>query len=204
MNEKSEQQRLNEALAFELDKYQVVLEYGRVMLAASDGIRKKYRWVTNCPTSVLVIGIIGDIVSAIIGAINSLEILLAIAFLLFGLLCAYFVTRFSIRKDLATIMDKEEYDSLVKLLDNLSAYISRLSRWIEDMDSHIVAPKADIARIQTELKTEKTRQESELNEISKIFGRLNADWEERARDFANKRLEQFRRFIYVQESKSSE
>ena len=41
MNRKSEQQRLNEALAYELDKYQVILEYGRVKLAVSNEIRKK-------------------------------------------------------------------------------------------------------------------------------------------------------------------
>ena len=47
MNRKSEQQRLNEALAYELDKYQVILEYGRVKLAVSNEIRKKYRWITD-------------------------------------------------------------------------------------------------------------------------------------------------------------
>lgn len=204
MNRKSEQQRLNEALAYELDKYQVILEYGRVKLAVSNEIRKKYRWITDCPKIVLIIGILGDIGSAIIGAIHSLDILIILAIVLTCLLLAYFIIRFSIRNDLAIVMEKEESEKLTKLLDNLNAYISRLSRWIEDVDSHITAKKADITRIQSELRTEKNKQESELNEISAIYGHLNPEWEERARDFANKRLDQFNRFIYVQESESTQ
>ena len=75
---------------------------------------------------------------------------------------AYFIIRFAIRNDLAIVMEKEESDKLTKLLDNLNAYISRLSRWIEDVDSHFTAKKADITRIQSELRTEKNKQESEL------------------------------------------
>lgn len=41
----SEQQRLNEEIAYELDKYQVMLEYGRIYLDYDRAIRKKYAWM---------------------------------------------------------------------------------------------------------------------------------------------------------------
>lgn len=38
----NELERINTAIAYELDKYQVILEYGRVMLGASDDVKRKY------------------------------------------------------------------------------------------------------------------------------------------------------------------
>ena len=36
--------------------------------------------------------------------------------------------------------------------------------------------------------------ESFINELSRLFGTLNPEWEKRARQFANNRLEQYIRF----------
>lgn len=46
MGKRSEQQRLNLDIAYELDKYQVMLEYGRLILDRDKAIRDKYRWMS--------------------------------------------------------------------------------------------------------------------------------------------------------------
>ena len=43
MATKSEQQRLNEEIAYELDKYQVMLEYGRMYLDNESKARKNLK-----------------------------------------------------------------------------------------------------------------------------------------------------------------
>lgn len=51
-----------------------------------------------------------------------------------------------------------------------------------------------LKQIDNRLNIEKTKIESFINELSRLFGTLNPEWEKRARQFANNRLEQYIRF----------
>lgn len=192
----NEQERINTAIAYELDKYQVILEYGRVMLGASDDVKRKYYWAM-IPNWVIVISVVADIISAMVGSIANIEFLLYIASAVFFLLIFFFVVRFTIRKDLSLLMKREEYYELDSLLKNLNSYLSKLARWISLVDINIQVKKTVIEQISKELEIAKSEQEANINKISNIFGKLKPEWEERAKDFANKRLEQFKRFRYV-------
>lgn len=85
----NEQERINTAIAYELDKYQVILEYGRVMLGASDDVKRKYYWAM-IPNWVIVISVVADIISAMVGSIANIEFLLYIASAVFFLLICFF------------------------------------------------------------------------------------------------------------------
>jgi hypothetical protein len=192
----NEQERINTAIAYELDKYQVILEYGRVMLGASDDVKRKYYWAM-IPNWGIVISVVADIISAMVGSIANIEFLLYIASAVSFLLIYFFVVRFTIRKDLSLLMKREEYYELDSLLKNLNSYLSKLARWISLVDINIQVKKTVIEQISKELEIAKSEQEANINKISNIFGKLKPEWEERAKDFANKRLEQFKRFRYV-------
>lgn len=192
----NEQERINTAIAYELDKYQVIFEYGRVMLGASDDVKRKYYWAM-IPNWVIVISVVADIISAMVGSIANIEFLLYIASAVFFLLICFFVVRFTIRKGLSLLMKREEYYELDSLLKNLNSYLSKLARWISLVDINIQVKKTVIEQISKELEIAKSEQEANINKISNIFGKLKPEWEERAKDFANKRLEQFKRFRYV-------
>lgn len=192
----NEQERINTAIAYELDKYQVILEYGRVMLGASDDVKRKYYWAM-IPNWGIVISVVADIISTMVGSIANIEFLLYIASAVSFLLIYFFVVRFTIRKDLSLLMKREEYYELDSLLKNLNSYLSKLARWISLVDINIQVKKTVIEQISKELEIAKSEQEANINKISNIFGKLKPEWEERAKDFANKRLEQFKRFRYV-------
>lgn len=192
----NEQERINTAIAYELDKYQVILEYGRVMLGASDDVKRKYYWAM-IPNWGIVISVVADIISTMVGSIANIEFLLYIASAVSFLLIYFFVVRFTFRKDLSLLMKREEYYELDSLLKNLNSYLSKLARWISLVDINIQVKKTVIEQISKELEIAKSEQEANINKISNIFGKLKPEWEERAKDFANKRLEQFKRFRYV-------
>ena len=67
----NELERINSAIAYELDKYQVILEYGRVMLGASDDVKRKYYWAM-IPNWAIVTSVVADIISAMVGSIANL------------------------------------------------------------------------------------------------------------------------------------
>lgn len=85
----NEIERINTAIAYELDKYQVILEYGRVMLGASDDVKRKYYWAM-IPNWAIVTSVVADIISAMVGSIANIEFLLYIASAVFFLLICFF------------------------------------------------------------------------------------------------------------------
>ena len=72
MEKRSEQQRVNLDIAYELDKYQVMLEYGRLFLDRDKAIRDKYKWMSFVKSGCLS-GVILEVAVAVITAIVSAE-----------------------------------------------------------------------------------------------------------------------------------
>lgn len=195
---KKEQKQLNDDIAQELDKYQIILEYGRVMLGESDEIKKKYRWITDLNNGA-VLGFVADILLAIVGSVSGNHWLFVIFAIITLFLLIYMFLRYRIRKEISHILSPDKEQQLQKLLNGLNGYLSNLAKWLRAVNSHIKADDKTIELTNHDFETEKPKQESQINEISNIYGKLNPEWEKRAIDFAEKRLEEFKRYRYAQE-----
>ena len=73
MTRLEKQKRLNREIATELDKYQVVLEYGRLFLDRDKQIRDNFKWVSYVKKGCLTGGCI-DLIIALLTAFISSEL----------------------------------------------------------------------------------------------------------------------------------
>lgn len=190
------QQRINNDICYEFDKYQVMLEYGRIFLDETSSIERKYRWLKlSSPTSTIITLCI-EIACTIIGSFTpiSLPLIISLGSFVFLAFLFYMTLRFIYRKSLSKIISKEDRAELCSILDKLSYYLSELDKDIRLVDVNVKTPINILKQIDNRLNIEKTKIESFINELSRLFGTLNPEWEKRARQFANNRLEQYIRF----------
>ena len=202
MERRSEQQRVNLDIAYELDKYQVMLEYGRLFLDRDKSIRDKYKWMSFVKSECLS-GVILEIAVAVITAIVSAETftewlpyMLAILLLI---LLLYVVFLFAHRKAISKLVGKEDKDELDVLLDNLQKYLNQLGEWIKSLDSHIEQTKTVVVEIDKALAIAKSRQADDVNKLSRIYGTLDETMDAKAHELASARLQQFKQYIYAYE-----
>ena len=144
MATKSAQQRLNEEIAYELDNYQVMLEYGRLYLDDDKANRKKYAWMNYAKKGCLS-GIALDLIMAVATKLISSESFSAylpyvLIVLVLGLIL-YLLFLFMHRNRIAKLISVEEKAALKELLDNLQSYLHKLGEWMKDVDSHIEQKK---------------------------------------------------------------
>ena len=154
MATKSEQQRLNEEIAYELDKYQVMLEYGRIYLDYDRAIRKKYAWMNYAKNGCLSAVAIELIIAAATQLISSDSFSAYLSYFLIILvlgLILYILFLFMHRKQVANLISAEDKDKLKTLLDNLQTYLHKLGEWMKDVDSHIKQNKSVLDIIEKNL-----------------------------------------------------
>lgn len=194
-----EQKRLNQEIATELDKYQVMLEYGRMFLDRDKAIRDSYRWLSfakaGCFTSA-VLDIIVSIVSAIFASehfAKYLPIMLGV-FALAVLL--YVIMLFVHREGIGNLIGKKDKAEFEKLMDELQSYLHDLGEWLKDVDSHIKQNKTVIDRIDKDLAIAKSKQADKVNKISNIQGILDMTMNSEARNLAELRLQPYKQYIY--------
>ncbi len=195
----SEQQRLNEEIAYELDKYQVMLEYGRIYLDYDRAIRKKYAWMNyaknGCLSAVAIELIIAAATQLISSDIFSAYLSYFLIILVLGLIL-YILFLFMHRKQVANLISAEDKDKLKTLLDNLQTYLHKLGEWMKDVDSHIKQNKSVLDIIEKNLAVAKSLQAKEVNKLSEIYGELDEERDAKAHKMAEERLQQYKRFIY--------
>ena len=199
MATKSEQQRLNEEIAYELEKYQVMLEYGRMYLDFDKAIRKKYAWMNYAKNGCLS-GMVADLIMAVTTQLISSESFSAhlpyfLFILLLGLIL-YLLFLFMHRNRIANLISAEDKAKLKTLLDNVQAYLYRLGEWMKDVDSHIKQNKSILDKIEKDLAVSKSQQAKEVNKLSEIYGELDEERDAKAHKMAEERLQQYKRFIY--------
>lgn len=203
---KSDQQRINEEIAYELDKYQVMLEYGRLFLDRDKAIHDKHKWMNYAKTGCLS-GAAIDIAISITTSIFSTEAFVKylpwMLIILVAAIAIYFVLLFSHRKRLANLISKDDKEELKHLLDNLQEYLHKLGEWLKDVDSHIVQKKGVLDKIRTDLAVAKSKQAADVNKLSDIYGDLDTELDEKAHRLASDRLKQYIRFIYEQDVQES-
>ena len=196
---KDEQQRLNEEIAYELDKYQVMLEYGRIYLDNDKAIRKKYAWMNYAKKGCLS-GIAVDLIIAVTTQLfssASFSTYLPCFLVVFVLgIVMYILFLFTHRNRIANLISADDKSELKTLLDTLQAYIHKLGEWLKDVDSHIEQKKGVVDKIGKDLAVAKSLQANEVNKFSEIYGELNGEIDAKARKVAEERLQQFKRYIY--------
>ena len=196
---KSKQQRLNEEIAYELDKYQVMLEYGRMCLDDDKAIRKKYAWMNYAKNGCLS-GMAIDLIMAGATKLISSEffgVYLPYFLIVFFLVLIMYIFFFFIhRKQIAKLIGAEEKATLKELLDNLRSYLHKLGEWMKEVDCHIEQEKSVLDIIEKELAVAKSQQAKEVNKLSEIYGNLDEKMDDKAHQMAEERLIQYKRFIY--------
>ena len=202
MATKSAQQRLNEEIAYELDNYQVMLEYGRLYLDDDKANRKKYAWMNYAKKGCLS-GIALDLIMAVATKLISSESFSAylpyvLIVLVLGLIL-YLLFLFMHRNRIAKLISVEEKAALKELLDNLRSYLHKLGEWMNDVDSHIEQKKSVLDIIEKDLAIAKCQQAKEVNKLSEIYGELDEERDAKAHKLAEERLKQYKRFIYDNE-----
>ena len=202
MEKRSEQQRLNLDIAYELDKYQVMLEYGRLFLDRDKSIRDKYRWMSFAKIGCLS-GTAIEFLFTVLTAFLSVETLTKwwpyiLAVLLLSLIL-YVVFMFAHRKAISKLVSKDNKDELEVLLDNLQKYLCQLGEWIKSVDSHIKQTKEVVVEIKGALAVAKSKQADDVNRLSHIFGTLDETMDAKAHELANARLQQYKQYIYADE-----
>ena len=199
MATKSKQQRLNEEIAYELEKYQVMLEYGRMYLDDDKAIRKKYAWINYAKKGCLS-GLAIDLIMAIVTKLISSESFSAyLPYILIVLVLGmtlYLLFLFMHRNRIAKLISAEEKATLKELLDNLLSYLHKLGEWMKDVDSHIEQKKSVLDLIEKDLAVAKRQQAKEVNKLSEIYGELDEERDAKAHKLAEERLKQYKRFIY--------
>ena len=202
MATKSAQQRLNEEIAYELDNYQVMLEYGRLYLDDDKANRKKYAWMNYAQKGCLS-GIALDLIMAVATKLISSESFSAylpyvLIVLVLGLIL-YLLFLFMHRNRIAKLISVEEKAALKELLDNLQSYLHKLGEWMKDVASHIEQKKSVLDIIEKDLAIAKSQQAKEVNKLSEIYGELDEERDAKAHKLAEERLKQYKRFIYDNE-----
>lgn len=200
-----EQKRLNQEIARELDKYQVMLEYGRIFLDRDKRIRDGYKWVKLAKRCCLT-GAAIDIATSVITGIFSSEVFNVYIPIMLGVLALtiiiYVAILYKCREQISHLIEDEDRIVFEKLMDDLQSYLHHLGEWIKDVDSHIKQKKDVVDRIKLDLAVAKSKQANDVNRISKIQGDLDASIDKEAHRLASLRLEQFRIYIYENEQKS--
>ena len=174
MATKSEQQRLNEEIAYELDKYQVMLEYGRMYLDDDKAIRKKYAWMNYAKNGCLS-GIAVDLIMAVATQLISSDS--------FSAYLPYFL--------IVLVLGLILY-----LLFLFQSYLHKLGEWMKDVDSHFEQKKGVLDKIEKDLAVAKSLQAKEVNKLSEIYGELDEERDVKAHKMAEERLQQYKRLIY--------
>lgn len=196
-DKKSEQQRLNESICYELDKWQILKEYGLIMLDKDKEIRNRYKWINHLKKSIFV-SMILDASSLLFSIISDSCIAWVITIVLVVIFLLITLVYYKLRKELYFLLADTTRDELIDLLERLNSYISKLGFWLEELDSHIVAKSAKVQQIRQDYYIEKNSANLLENKFSFIFGELNDDFQNKARVYAEQRLIQYQRFIYVQ------
>jgi hypothetical protein len=189
------QEQLNDCIAEELNKWQTILEYGRIYLDEDKAVRDKYKWLIYLKNS-LPWGLLLTFADGIASCFCDETILLIMfPILVIFSLIALFVF-YKKRNTFSKLVDDKEKNKLENLLDLTNKYLAKLTHWLINVDSHIKLTYRNVNDIEKEFIVAKTIQLPNDNEFSCIFGNLNPIWVTRAKDVANERLQPLKYYIY--------
>jgi len=200
-----QQKQVNDDISEELDKYQVMLEYGRLFLDKDKRIRSKYKWISfaenGCKTGVFIDIAITIIIAIFSSASFNQYMPYTLAFGVF-VIFLYVLLLYRHRQRIAELVSEKDRKELEKLLNELQDYLVNLEKWLKEVDSHIRQNSKIIAKIKEDLAVGKSKQANNVNRISLIQGDLDEELDAKAHKMAEARLQPFIKYTYkyVQET----
>lgn len=190
------QEQLNNCIAEELNKWQPILEYGRIYLDEDKALRDKYKWLTwlkTCWPWSLGLTILEGAISLLCSQ-TILYVLLGV-FALITIAASIII--YHNRKIISKFASEIDKSELISLLEVTNSYLSKLGRWLAELDSHFKVVSSKVVSIEKEYIEARSNQLPNDNKFSRIHGNLNEDWVYRAKTLADKRLQPFKQYIYV-------
>lgn len=189
------QEQLNNNIAEELNKWQPILEYGRIYLDEDKAIRDKYKWLVIIKEH-WAWGLLLTLIEGIVSFISKITFLYILLGLFLVITIAAIVVIYIHRKTISSIVNEKDKTELEGLLDKTNSYLSSLGRWLAELDSHKKLSSQKVSQIEKEVIKENAIQLSNENKFSRLYGNINPEWEERAKNYADKRLQPFKLFLY--------
>ena len=192
-----DQKELNKIIRDDLEAYQSILEYGRILLDRDKKIRDKYKWIGLIKNEKIVsVSAVLDLGSFIATWFSPIKVL----FLIVGLLTVFLIfilyIRYKYREDISQLISKEDKDKMKEHLKAINNYLFHLDRWVRDLSPYYTRGYDYISDIRTNLYIEKKKIKSIENDLSILYGELNPELECIAQNLANERLSQYSDYIY--------
>ena len=189
------QAQVNNCIAEELNKWQPIFEYGRIFLDEDKALRDKYKWLIFLK-KYLPWGFCLTVIEGIFSFLSNITFMYVVLgfFILFVIVSIIII--YCNRITISKIIDTEKRAELEGLLELTNNYLSKLGRWLAELDSHFKVPSSHVTSIEKEFIEAKAIQLPNENKFSMIHGNLNPEWVARANDFADKRLQPLKLYIY--------
>lgn len=189
------QEQLNNYIAEDLNKWQPIIEYARIFLDEDKALRAKYKWliyIKNClPWSFLL-----SMFGAVLSFYNDkfvLSVILATC-AVFIIIAAIFI--WHQKEKLSRLVDEKDRIELEHLMDSTNKFLSKLKRWLAELDSHSKVSAKDVSSIEKQFVEAQAEILPNENRFSIIHGNLIPEWDKRAKEFADERLKPLKQYIY--------
>lgn len=189
------QEQLNNYIAEELNKWQPIIEYARIFLDEDKALRDRYKWILyikRCLPWSFFISLLGAVLS-FYNDIFILTVILGIC-VIFIIIAAIFI--WSQKEKLSRLVEEKERMELEHLLDSTNKYISRLKRWLAELDSHSKVSAKDVSSIEKQFVEALAENLPNENRFSIIHGNLVPEWEIKAKQIADERLQPLKQYLY--------
>ncbi len=189
------QEQLNNYIAEDLNKWQPIIEYARIFLDEDKVLRNRYKWLSYVkgylPWSFLI-----SLLGAVLSFYNDKVVLSVIL-----VICAVFIIIAAIfiwhqKEKLSRLVDEKDRIELEHLMDSTNKYISKLKRWLAELDSHSKVSAKDVSSIEKQFVEAQAEILPNENRFSIIHGNLIPEWDKRAKEFADERLKPLKQYIY--------
>ena len=141
------QEQLNNYIAEDLNKWQPIIEYARIFFDEDKALRDRFKWllyIKRClPWSFLI-----SLLGAVLSFYNDKVVLSVIL-----VICAVFIIIAAIyiwhqKEKLSRLVDEKDRIELEHLMDSTNKYISKLKRWLAELDSHSKVSAKDVSSIE--------------------------------------------------------
>ena len=189
------QEQVNNNIAEELNKWQPIFEYGRIFLDEDKALRDKYKWLIFLK-KYLPWGFGLTVIEGILSFWSNTTFMYVVLGLFVLFIIVAIVIIYRNRITISKIVDMEKRAELEGLLELTNNYLSKLGRWLAELDSHFKVSSSHVTSIEKEFIEAKAIQLPNDNKFSMIHGNLNPEWVARAKDFADKRLQPLKQYIY--------
>ena len=189
------QEQLNNYIAEDLNKWQPIIEYARIFIDEDKALRDRFKWllyIKHCLPWSFLISLLGAVLSFYNDKIVLSVILVTCA--VFIIIAAFFIWLH--KEKLSRLVDEKDRMELKHLMDSTNKYISKLKRWLAELDSHSKVSAKDVSSIEKQFVEAQAEILPNENRFSIIHGNLIPEWDKRAKEFADERLKPLKQYIY--------